>query len=610
MQTGYEYIVVGSGAGGGTVAANLASAGYRVLLLEAGGAPEPYDYQVPAFHPLASENKEMAWQFFVRHYDDNTQQRRDSKFVEQEDGIFYPRAGTLGGCTAHHAMIFVYPHNSDWDGIAALTGDESWSADNMRRYFERLEDCRYRKLKRFLYQLCGYNPSRHGFKGWLSAVEADPTLVLHDQTLWRMIKRSALESFVSFGNPWERLKAAVKTSLDPNDWRSVCQGAEGIRLIPLSTDRGRRMGTRERLLAVRAAHPQHLAIQTGALATRVLFNDAMRAIGVEYLVGHHLYRADPRCHEANQRTLTQAHASREVILAGGAFNTPQLLQLSGIGPPELLSAHDIPVLLARPGVGANLQDRYEISVVQRMQHPFALLDGATMRPPQSGEQPDPYFREWQTHGTGIYTTNGAVLSIIKRSTADQPDPDLFIFGLASNFRGYYPGYAEQIQQAHKYFTWTILKAHTNNTAGRVAICSPDPCDVPMIHFRYFDEGNDTSDKDLESVVQAVEFVRRLSVPYQTLMAQEEVPGKAVHTRDQLRQFVKDEAWGHHASCSCKIGRPDDEMAVLDNNFRVYGTQNLRVVDASVFPRIPGLFIASAVYMVAEKASDVILADRE
>src|SRR6185503_4386967 len=138
----YDYVVVGSGAGGGPVAANLAKAGFRVLLLEAGGDDEPYDYKVPAFHSLSAENADLAWKFYVQHYGDKDRQRRDKRnFLidepvdgEPRNGIFYPRAGTLGGCTAHNAMIFVAPHNSDWKHIARITGDRSWRPGKMREY--------------------------------------------------------------------------------------------------------------------------------------------------------------------------------------------------------------------------------------------------------------------------------------------------------------------------------------------------------------------------------------------------------------------------------------------------------------------------------------------
>ena len=195
----YEYIVVGSGAGGGTLAARLAEAGRSVLLLEAGGDPLatagarlPEDYQVPAFHAFASENPLMKWDFFVRHYTDEERQKKDYKYTAERRGVLYPRAGTLGGCTAHNAMILVYPHNADWDYIADLTGDQSWRASRMRRYFERIEECRHRPLYRGIKKLFKINPSGHGFSGWLPTERPRPPRdALRDRAMMNVIERSA-----------------------------------------------------------------------------------------------------------------------------------------------------------------------------------------------------------------------------------------------------------------------------------------------------------------------------------------------------------------------------------------------------------------------------------
>jgi choline dehydrogenase len=172
------------------------------------------------------------------------------------------------------------------------------------------------------------------------------------------------------------------------------------------------------------------------------------------------------------------------------------------------------------------------------------------------------------------------------------------------FMGYFPGYSKLFPEHLNYLTWTVLKAHTNNTAGTVRLRSADPRDVPLVNFHYFDEGNDASMQDLEAVVDAISFCRTLTKGMENLIAEEEVPGKHIVSRDEIRQFVKDNAWGHHASCTCPIG-PAKEGGVLNGIFEVHGVRGLRVVDASVFPRIPGFFIAASIYMVAEKASDVI-----
>ena len=277
--------------------------------------------------------------------------------------------------------------------------------------------------------------------------------------------------------------------------------------------------------------------------------------------------------------------------------------LSGIGPRAVLEPLGIPVLVELPGVGKNLQDRYEVGVLNRMNFErWKVLNGATF------SLGDPQYREWTDKREGVYTSNGAVLAAILKSLPERPLPDLFMFALLGRFGGYFPGYSKAQVNNPNYLTWAILKAHTQNRAGEVVLRSADPLDTPLVNFNYFDEGSDTAGEDLQSVVAGIRFARRLTAKLkdQGLIAAEEQPGEALQTDDELRDFVRSVAWGHHASCTCAIG-PREGGGVLGSDFRVHGTAGLRVVDASVFPRIPGFFIASAVYMVGEKAANVILA---
>lgn len=604
----WDYVIVGSGAGGGTLAARLAEAGMRVFLLDAGGDPRsgdarlPDDYDVPAFHAFACENPALRWDFRVRHYADEAQQARDWKH-QAGQGVLYPRAAGLGGCTSHNAMIFMLPHASDWNRIAQLTGDPSWSATHMRRYTQRIEDCRHRPVWRALRHV-GLDPTGHGWSGWLRTEKSIPLSVLGDEGLLRVLRETASSFTRSLPTPLLSTLRWLRGGLgDPNARRSRPGSFEGICYTPLSTSGHRRSGVRERLLEVAARHPDRLHIELDALATRVLFDADGGACGVEYLKGPRLYRAHAMPNE-DAGTRREVRALREVVLCGGAFNTPQLLMLSGIGAAAELRAHGIPVRIDLPGVGRNLQDRYEIAVTHRMRAPWGVLEGARF------DRDDSLWRQWRQRRSGMYASNGAALGVVQRSRAapgQQEEPDLFCMALLARFEGYFSGFSKWIRDQPDQLTWAVLKAHTRNRAGTVRLRSADPRDTPLVDFHYFEEGSDLAGEDLKAVVEAIRFVRRMSAPLlkSGWIAEELAPGPSIDSDEGLADYVRNTAWGHHASCSCAIGAAG-EGGVLDRAFAVHGVNRLRVVDASVFPQIPGFFVAAAIYMIAEKAADVLL----
>lgn len=617
--TGYEFVVVGSGAGGGPLAARLAMAGHKTLLIEAGedhGLSN--NYTVPAYSALASEDEAMAWNFFVRHYADEKRQARDFKTTYKTPsgaeytgldppkdskmmGTLYPRTGTLGGCTAHNALIALYPHRSDFDSIATLTGDSSWSADNMRKYYARMENNK----------LFGFNKG-HGRKGWYSVEQASLSIPLQDGQLLSMFLGGAFalgKLLKSVGSLLTLLAADANADTVSRDMNS------GYYQTPISTEDGSRSGSREFIVAVRDAINKDgskkypLDVRMNCHVTKVLFDTTVSpplATGVEFLDGAFLYKASPRSKTAKAGIKGTAKASREVIIAGGAYNSPQILMLSGVGPKSELQKHKIPVIADLPGVGTNLQDHYEVAVQARVPKDFRALDGCTFG---FNGQPDACLDRWENPilgDRGTYASSGLGVAILYKSTAtERGEWDVFAFGGPVNFRGYFPQYSINITEKHDLFTWAILKSHPRNTAGTVRLRSSDPLDVPDIVYNYFDTGSKGAADDLQAIFETVGVARK-AFKGAGIKLEEVLPGSDVTSQEDIETYIKDTAWGHHASCTCPIGADSDPMAVLDSSFRVRKVQGLRVVDASVYPRIPGTFTAISTYMVGEKAADVIM----
>jgi choline dehydrogenase-like flavoprotein len=606
----YDYIVVGSGAGGGPLAARLAQRGFNVLVLDAGSDSYSQYSQIPLLHPQCTEDPSISWAFMVRHYADDARAKRDPK-ADAEGRVFYPRAGALGGCTIHNAMITVCGGTDEWNRIAQLTGDDSWTGGRMRAYFERLERCTYLSKP----APAEGNPAQHGFNGWLTTSFPDFSILAGDLQLQKVILAALHALFhEQVADPKQILRdlllGRVKKNFDPNDWRRLKNVPDGFTLVPLATRDAQRNGPRDFLLEVerecreRGLEKGRVTIKTNAFVIRVLFDDGTppRAIGVEARLGEHLFQADPNFSPGASYETVQFHCRGEVILAGGTFTSPQLLTLSGIGPADSLSRLSLRCISDLPGVGQNLQDRYELGIIHQMRGDFALLKDVTL----DVANPDPELKKWLAHKKGVYTTNGAVLGVFLRSDPMLSEPDLFVFGLPGDFRGYVKGYSKEVLTQKNLLTWAILKASTKNRAGTVTIESTDPSAVPSINFRYFEEGSDTQDLDLNALVHGVRYVERiekyLEYPLHARLDPTNMDDEA------LRDWIRARAWGHHACGTCRVGRSDDPMAVVDSRFRVRGVRGLRVVDASIFPEIPGFFIVTNTYMISEKAADIITAD--
>ena len=508
----------------------------------------------------------------------------------------------------------------------------------MRTYFERLEHCDYlhesflekiwEKIRRIFGIVPRANSGRHGFHGWLHTNMADPKLGMKDDQLVQQILSALDATLIDQGIAaigriqsffLDVFLGKIKARFDPNNWETMHRRPEGVMLIPIAVRGGQRNSPRDYLRQVQEDYPERLTIWPETLATAIIFDhDAgkPRAIGVRFLQGKHLYRAHPEP-SSGVGTPGEVYCRREVVLCGGAYNTPQLLKLSGIGPKAELERFQIPVRVNLPGVGMNLQDRYEIGVISEVKRDFVLLKHLSMGEPAPGEEPDPALKEWRETKTGLYTSNAVVLGLLKKSRPDLSVPDLFIFAVPGFFRGYYKGYSEDranphLATKHNILTWLVMKAHTKNRAGTVTLRSIDPRDLPEINFHYFYEGTDSQGADLDAITEGFKFIRKINriAMVRGVVNREIWPSSEENVEDDasIRDFIAREAWGHHASCSCPIGADDDPMAVLDARFRVRGVKNLRVVDASVFPRIPGIFIVTNVYMISEKASDVIAED--
>ncbi len=625
VQSEPDFIIVGSGAGGGPLAARLARRGYYVVLLEAGrdhkdpNQPElaAVEQRIPAYQGVSTEIDQWSWNYYVRHSDMapgkrstsfRFDDRKDSKFVKEENGILYPRASALGGCTIHNAMITMIADPQDWDNIKNLTGDASWNSKEMQRLFiDRIRNKRYGSgiFSGNRYESRNYLRGSEG--NWLSNERPNPGLVAFDENL----------RDTTFGSVFRSLWNGTKLLSDPNG--SPYSGRkEGAYFTPMASRDGLRSSPREWLLETQNSSKGRLEIRTGHFVTNLLFGDKSpdgkhKVIGVEGL--HHelnLYEASPE-YKSSSRKNAKAfglRAKHEVILSGGAFNTPQLLMLSGIGDKRELERHSIATRVNLPGVGRNLQDRYEFGVVAKFKNNTSSLANCTFDPKN-----DPCLDEYletDDRSSHLYSSNGVLVGHIKKSKSAKKESaaDLFVFATPGDFRGYSPNWSKKATANSDRLTWAVLKGHTRNTEGYVKLKSKNPHERPEINFMNFAQGRES---DLDALMEGVELAHKLNgnlmdkgrgVLKEEIWPPKKNPETGLpFTSKELRSFVTQESWGHHASCTCKMGPTPEKGDVVNSKFQVHGVDGLRIVDASVFPNIPGLFIAAPIYTIAEKAAD-------
>ena len=445
----------------------------------------------------------------------------------------------------------------------------------MRKIFQRIEKNNYLPK----------GTAGHGFDGYFQTNMNKPTTVT--QPVLGIVQAIAQNFSLKSTDAAsiQQAQGADANFLDPKrDWTTGIWG-----LPQHQKANGDRYSSRDYVQdTISKKFPLTLSINT--LATRVLFANGTscggqpRATGVEYLQGKSLYKADARYSEANKGTLKTATARKEVILAGGTFNTPQLLMLSGIGPKDQLSQFKIPVLVDSPGVGNNMQDNQEMPVI-------GIVSGS---------------------GNNAFSQTFAMLT-----TPHSPDSERDIFlmqGPNFAFRGFWPSNQTNNalpQEAPGTYGISIVKNHPQNRKGYVRLQSVNPQDTPEINFNLYEEGKDT---DMGAIKYVIAWARKIfsSAKGVSVSTKEppcfEGPDANGYCGSADEDWITGQTFGHHPTSTAAIGKDGDVNAVLDSRFRVRGVKGLRVVDASIFPRIPGVFPVVSTFMVSEKASDVLKED--
>ena len=532
-ENSYDYIVTGAGSAGCVLANRLSESGrHRVLLLEAGGKDSNPWIHIPLGYAKTFCNPKVNWMF-----DSEPEQNLNDRVMYQ------PRGKVLGGTSSINGMIYMRGNHADYDHWRQL-GCEGWDWDSVLPYFRKAEDNER-----------GEN-EYHGAGG---------PLRVSDQPYEWEIAKILLEACVQAGIP-----------RNP-DFNGAQQ--EGCGYYQTTTKDRRRWSTAAAYLRPARQRP-NLAIRTHAHATRVLLENG-RAVGVEF--------ESPRGRET-------ARANAEVIVSGGAYGSPQLLLLSGIGPAQHLRQMEIPVLHELPGVGSNLHDHFNTFCAWRISRAISLneLHHSIPRQIVAGVQ-YAFGRRGPMSGNGLYV--GAMVRSDKR--LERPDIQLNISAWSTIDRN------RNGIISHPFPGFAISPVHLRPEGrGTVRLRSPDPFAPPEIRFNFL-----RSEYDMQAVIAGMRIARQIARQHalQKLLVAETLPGSSVITDEQLADDVRKRGVSNlHPVGSCSMGHGPN--TVVDPRLRVHGIESLRVVDASIMPAIIAGNTNAPTIMIAEKASDMILED--
>jgi choline dehydrogenase len=529
----FDYVIIGAGSAGCVLASRLGEdAGSRICVLEAG----PRDW-----HPYIHLPAGFIKTFHMRSVNWSYQQEPGPWTAGRS--IYAPRGKTLGGSSSINGHIYNRGQRQDFDTWAQI-GNRGWGYSDVLPYFKRLEN--------------RIGPGDDTYRG------RDGNLTVTTMEWKDPLCEAFMEGAISLGIP-----------RNP-DYNGAIQ--EGVSYAQRTIKNGLRVSAATAFL-----HPArrrgNVDVRTHAHVAEIVF-EGKRAVGVRYRRG------------GRHGSLHEVRATKEIILSGGTYNSPQLLQLSGVGSPELLQSHGIDVRHALPGVGEGLQDHYAPRSVARVKN-IKTINERRQGLSLIGEA----FK-WATTRRGLLSLSPTMVYCFWHSGETTESSDLQLTFTPASYKEGVQGTLEDLPG----MTVTSWQQRPESR-GYVRIRSPDPFVQPVIQTNYL-----TAELDRRVVVAGMKLARRLlkSEPLAPYYDYEDFPGPDVQTDEELLQAATKRATTtFHPGCTCRMGPADASWAVVDDQLRVHGLQGLRVVDASIMPRMISANLNASTQMIADKASDMI-----